>query len=61
MKPGPIHILKTIQVGMNSMWTDHRHDTKIQNTFIYILNATDTICRENWIFMGSSKFINQEI
>jgi hypothetical protein len=41
--------------------SDHRHETKIQNTCIYILNTTDTICGEKLIFMDSSKFINQEI
>jgi len=30
---GPIHILKTMKQAMNSDWSDHRQDTKIQNKF----------------------------
>jgi len=29
---GPIHKLKTIKWAMNSDWSGHRHNTKIQNT-----------------------------
>jgi len=34
IKPGPIHQLKTTKTAMNSDWSDHRHDTTIQNTHI---------------------------
>jgi hypothetical protein len=34
IKPGPIHKLKTIKRDMNSDCSDHRHNTKIQNTCI---------------------------
>jgi len=34
IKPGPIHKLKTIKRAMNSDESDHRHNTKFQNTCI---------------------------
>jgi len=33
-KPGPTHKLKAVKRAMNSDWSDHRHNTKIQNTRI---------------------------
>jgi len=44
---GPIHNLETIKRAMSSDWSGHRHNTKIQNTCLYILNTTNTICGEN--------------
>jgi len=32
MTPGPIHKLKTTETAMNSDWSEHRHDKKIQAT-----------------------------
>jgi len=33
-KTGPIHCLKTIKTAMNLDWSNHRHNTKFQNTCI---------------------------
>jgi len=34
MKPAPVYKLRTIKRTMNSHWSDHRHNTKVQNTCI---------------------------
>jgi len=32
MKPGPIHKPETMKRAMTTDWSDHRHNTAIQNT-----------------------------
>jgi hypothetical protein len=62
IKPGRIHKLKTIKRAMKSDCSDHRHDTKILNTCIEILNTTNIICGENCeSACVHVKFINQSL
>jgi len=34
IKPGPINQLKTIKTTVNTDWSDHRHNTNVQNKCI---------------------------
>jgi hypothetical protein len=40
--------IKNHKKSLGSVLSDHRHNIKIQNTRVEILNTTNTICGENY-------------